>query len=73
MLTGLVKPDGGDIVLDGRSITRLAVHKRIRLGLCRSFQIISVFRHLSAFENVRIAVQAHSRHRMGLWRDAYRP
>jgi ABC-type branched-subunit amino acid transport system ATPase component/ABC-type branched-subunit amino acid transport system permease subunit len=71
MLTGLLKPDAGEIVMDGRVITAMPVHKRIRLGLSRSFQIISVFRNLSAFENVRIAVQARSRRRNGLWRDAH--
>ena len=36
----------------------LPVHRRIRLGLGRSFQILSVFRNLTTFENVRVAVQA---------------
>ncbi|MGH7152437.1 MAG: ATP-binding cassette domain-containing protein, partial [Acetobacteraceae bacterium] len=40
-------------------------------GVGRSFQILSVFRTLTAFENVRIAVQAHSRSAGNLWRDAY--
>lgn len=71
MLTGLVAPDGGRIVLAGRDITRLAVHRRVRLGLARSFQILSVFRNLTVFENVRVAVQARDPRRSGLWRDAY--
>ncbi|HEY4891432.1 MAG TPA: branched-chain amino acid ABC transporter ATP-binding protein/permease [Reyranella sp.] len=72
MLTGLLPPDGGAVVFDGHDITRLPVHRRIRLGLSRSFQILSVFPNLSAFENVRVAVQAQDRRRWGLWRDAYR-
>ncbi len=71
MLTGLLKPNGGKIVFAGHDITNLPVHKRIRLGLSRSFQILSVFRNLSAFENVRVAVQAQDRRARGLWRDAY--
>jgi len=55
MLTGLLPPDGGAVVFDGHDITRLPVHRRIRLGLSRSFQILSVFPNLSAFENVRVA------------------
>ncbi len=43
----------------------------MRLGLGRSFQILSVFRTLTAFENVRIAVQRHSLHSGSLWSDAY--
>src|ERR1700743_3242261 len=71
MLTGILNPNGGSIVFDGRDITHLPVHKRIRLGLSRSFQILSVFRNLTAFENVRVAVQAQDRRAWGLWRDAY--
>lgn len=71
MLTGLLKPDAGSIRLDGQELTSLPVHKRIRLGLNRSFQILSVFPNLTTFENVRIAVQARSPERHGLWRDAY--
>ncbi len=72
MLTGLLPPDSGAVVFDGHDITRLPVHRRIRQGLSRSFQILSVFPNLSAFENVRVAVQAQDRRRWGLWRDAYR-
>ena len=48
------------------------MHRRIRLGLSRSFQILSVFRNLTTFENVRVAVQAQSPQQNSLWRDAYR-
>jgi branched-chain amino acid transport system ATP-binding protein len=71
MLTGLLRADGGTIHFAGHDLTRLPVHKRIRLGLSRSFQILSVFRNLTAFENVRVAAQARSAHRHALWRDAY--
>ena len=71
MLTGILTPLRGSIVFDGHNITRLPVHKRIRLGLSRSFQILSVFPNLTAFENVRVAVQAQDTRRWNLWRDAY--
>ena len=71
MLTGLLAANSGSIHFDGQDITRLAVHRRIRLGLSRSFQIRSVVRTLTAFENVRVAVQAQDPRRRGLWRDAY--
>lgn len=71
MLTGILTPNSGSIVFDGQDITRMPVHKRIRLGLSRSFQILSVFRNLTTFENVRVAVQAQDRRATGLWRDAY--
>jgi ABC-type branched-subunit amino acid transport system ATPase component len=71
MLTGILRSNAGTILFDGHDITHLPVHKRVRLGLGRSFQILSVFPNLTAFENVRIAVQARDRRRWGLWRDAY--
>jgi ABC-type branched-subunit amino acid transport system ATPase component/ABC-type branched-subunit amino acid transport system permease subunit len=71
MLTGLLRADAGSIRLDGTELTSLPVHRRIRLGLSRSFQILSVFPNLTTFENVRIAVQATSSVRHALWRDAY--
>jgi branched-chain amino acid transport system ATP-binding protein len=71
ILTGFVLPDEGRILFGGRDITRLPPHRRARLGLARSFQILSVFPNLSAFENVRIAVQAARRQWRGFWRDAW--
>lgn len=71
LLTGLLRSDAGNIAFAGRDITRVSVHRRIRLGLSRSFQILSVFRTLTAFENVRVAVQAQDRRSLTLWRDAY--
>jgi ABC-type branched-subunit amino acid transport system ATPase component/ABC-type branched-subunit amino acid transport system permease subunit len=71
MLTGLLRADAGEIRFAGHDITYLPVHRRIRLGLSRSFQILSVFRNLTTFENVRVAVQAQSAQQNALWRDAY--
>jgi ABC-type branched-subunit amino acid transport system ATPase component len=50
----------------------MSAHQRIDTGLARSFQIISVFSHLTVFETVRVAAQARSPYRASLWRDAYR-
>jgi ABC-type branched-subunit amino acid transport system ATPase component/ABC-type branched-subunit amino acid transport system permease subunit len=71
LLTGLLRADAGSIMFAGSDITRLPVHRRIRLGLSRSFQILSVFRTLTTFENVRVAVQAQDRRGLDVWRDAY--
>jgi len=71
MLSGVIAPDAGEVRFLGQDITRLPMHKRIRLGLARSFQIVSVFTHLTAFENVRIAVQATEPDPHAFWRDAH--
>ncbi|SFP26085.1 branched-chain amino acid ABC transporter ATP-binding protein/permease [Variovorax sp. 770b2] len=70
MLSGVVVPDSGQVRFLGHDITHLPMHKRIRLGLARSFQIVSVFTHLTAFENVRVAVQATQPSPLAMWRDA---
>lgn len=70
MLSGFLAPDTGTIRFDGRDITRMALHRRARLGIGRSFQILSVFPNLTVFENVRIAVQA-GRGSRGLIVDAH--
>ncbi|HEY0834848.1 MAG TPA: ATP-binding cassette domain-containing protein, partial [Azospirillum sp.] len=56
-LTGELAPDSGRILFQGRDVTRLAVHRRARLGLARSFQITSVFPSFTALDNVALAVQ----------------
>ncbi|PRF26606.1 branched-chain amino acid ABC transporter ATP-binding protein/permease [Burkholderia multivorans] len=72
MLTGVLSPSAGTITFDGRDVTKLAMFRRVRLGMSRSFQILSVFRNLTVFENVRVAVQAAQHDRLGLWRDAHK-
>ncbi|MCE8417743.1 ABC transporter ATP-binding protein [Rhodovulum sulfidophilum] len=57
MLIGRVAPSLGRIVFDGRDITRLPAHRRVRLGLAYTFQITSVFARLSVAENVALAAR----------------
>jgi len=52
MIVGLVKADGGSIQLDGRDLTPLAIDQRARLGLGYLPQEASVFRRLSAADNI---------------------
>ncbi len=52
MLTGLVRPDGGHIFLDGRDISSLPIHLRARLGVGYLPQEPSVFRKLSVEDNI---------------------
>ena len=71
MVTGLVPRDGGQILFKNRDIGSLPPNQRVDAGLGRSFQILSIFKNLTVFENVRVAVQARSNHRFALWRNAY--
>ena len=68
-LTGNVAPDSGTIRFAGQDITRLPTHRRVHLGLARSFQITSVLGEFTALENVALAVQAHAGHSFRFLRD----
>ena len=55
LITGMLRPDRGRILLEGRDITGLPPEQRCRAGLGRSFQIPLPFEHLSVFENLSVA------------------
>ena len=57
MVVGLVPSDGGQILLDGQDISSLAMHQRARRGVGYLPQEASVFRSLSAADNVRAALE----------------
>jgi ABC-type branched-subunit amino acid transport system ATPase component len=56
LLTGVLKPDGGHIVLEGNEITGLPVHTRVRRGLSRTFQINQLYADLTPLETIGLAV-----------------
>ena len=57
MMTGLIKPDGGNVYLDERDITDLPMYKRARLGVGYLAQEASVFRKLTVEENLMLVLQ----------------
>jgi lipopolysaccharide export system ATP-binding protein len=63
MIMGLVKPDKGQIMLDGRPITRLPMFQRGRLGIGYLPQESSIFRGLSVKDNVLAILEGHVRSR----------
>ncbi len=69
MLTKFLNPSRGRIVYDGRDITATKPADVARLGLVRSFQISAVFPHLTALENVRIALQRKRGDSFDFWRS----
>ncbi|HEY1511114.1 MAG TPA: ATP-binding cassette domain-containing protein [Solirubrobacteraceae bacterium] len=58
VLSGFVAPDRGEVLLGGRVITRLAVHRRPALGLARTFQSVRLFARLTVAQNLEAAVLA---------------
>jgi len=66
LMTGMLRPDAGRIVLGGDDITALPPDERVRRGLVRTFQINSLFPHLTALESVTLAV-CERRRVAGTW------
>ena len=57
LLCGRLRPSAGRVLWEGRDVTGLPAHRRVRLGLAYTFQITSVFGNLTLAENVALAVQ----------------
>lgn len=57
LITKFLQPTSGTIIYNGRDITRAKPAQVARQGMVRSFQISSVFPHLSVLQNVRVALQ----------------
>jgi branched-chain amino acid transport system ATP-binding protein len=55
VVTGLLRPQRGEVRLDGREISRLACHRRARHGMARTFQRLELFGLLTVRENVELA------------------
>ena len=52
LITGIYRPDQGEILFDGSSIVGLLTHRIVARGIARTFQTIRLFQSLSALENV---------------------
>jgi ABC-type branched-subunit amino acid transport system ATPase component len=68
LLTGVLRPTAGRILLEGRDITTLEPHQRVRLGIARTFQINQLFADLTPLETVGLAVSE----RLGMGTDWWR-
>ena len=69
LITGMLRPDAGSIVLDDTDITALPPEQRVRRGLVRTYQINSLFPHLTALESVTLAVCERTRAASIWWRQ----
>src|SRR5439155_1584945 len=57
MICGRIPPTSGRVIFKGREITRVPAHARVGLGFAYTFQLVSIFRNLTVYENVALAVQ----------------
>lgn len=68
LLSGTIPADSGKLLMGSRDITRFSAHARVRVGLSRSYQITNIFKQLSVFDNLMLAVQAHAGSSFEFWR-----
>jgi branched-chain amino acid transport system ATP-binding protein len=67
LISGFFPPTTGTIFFDGQDITRLAAHRRVALGMARTFQITEIFPELTVAENVRISAEVAAGYRLRTW------
>lgn len=60
VLSGFITPTSGSVRFNGVDVTRADAASVARMGIVRSFQISSIFPHMTALENVKVALQARS-------------
>ena len=70
MLTGLLTPSSGELLLAGEDISRLTPAARVKRGLGRTFQINTLFRDMSVLDNVALGVAERHGVAARLWRSA---
>jgi branched-chain amino acid transport system ATP-binding protein len=58
LVSGLIKPDSGEIFLEDRNISRLKPFQISRLGVARTLQIKSIFHELSVFDNLWVTAKS---------------
>ncbi len=56
LISGLLQPDSGRILLRGADVTTQSVHDRIKAGVARSFQIVNLFDQLTLLDNVALSI-----------------
>jgi branched-chain amino acid transport system ATP-binding protein len=59
LLTGVLEPTEGQIVLNGENITHLAPHQRVRRGMVRTFQINQLFASMTPLETLALVISQH--------------
>ena len=72
LMTGMLAPDAGQILLGGEDITGVKPEARVRRGLARTFQINTLFPQLTALESVALAVLERDGHAHNWWRGLAR-
>ncbi len=56
LISGAILPDSGKIYFEGKDITKLPAHRRVRLGIGRSFQIPMIYENLTSLDNILVSI-----------------
>jgi branched-chain amino acid transport system ATP-binding protein len=72
MLTGFITPTAGQILFSGEDVTRLPPEEMTRRKMARSFQVTSLFEHLTALEHVTLALQSATNMGYRFWQSEKR-
>ncbi|HEY7228998.1 MAG TPA: ABC transporter ATP-binding protein [Pseudolabrys sp.] len=65
LISGIYRPDAGSLSFQGNDLSRMPAHRRVRLGIARTFQKIRLFKQLSVLENVIAGFHVH--HSVPAW------
>jgi branched-chain amino acid transport system ATP-binding protein len=65
MITGIYRPDSGEVLFNGKSTRKMAVHQLVRAGIARTFQHVELFGSMTLLENVLVGM--HVRTKSGFW------
>jgi branched-chain amino acid transport system ATP-binding protein len=71
LLTGNILVDSGKIFFRNEDITHLPIHKRVKKGICRSFQIMNIFPKLTVYENLQIPILSFLNQSLSFFKSVY--
>src|SRR5579863_939143 len=67
LISGFFPPSAGAIRFKGQDVTAMAAHRRVAIGMARTFQITEIFPELTVAENVRIAAEVAEGYGLRFW------
>ncbi len=72
LITGILRPDNGQVLFKDEDITGLPAFRTCKKGITRSFQVVNIFSRLTVFENVRISVLSQQEKTLTLFTPSQR-
>ncbi len=70
LISGALIPDSGRIFFENKEITKLPPHKRVKLGIGRSFQIPYIYENLTSLENIMVSIFSRNGFSNVFYRDS---